>query len=129
MKKIYIKKWLFVLAGLLFLGIGAVGVFVPLLPTTPFLLLAAACFLRSSDRLYQWLMNHRIFGNYIRNYREHRAMSLPSKVLVLTLLWVTMSYAIFKVVTILAVQILLLFIAIGVTIHIVALKTPPTNQV
>jgi hypothetical protein len=56
-------------------------------------------------------------------------MSLPSKVLVLTLLWVTMSYAIFKVVTILAVQILLLFIAIGVTIHIVALKTPPTNQV
>lgn len=129
MKKNYLKKWLFVFAGLLFLGIGAVGVFVPLLPTTPFLLLAAACFLRSSERLYQWLMNHRLFGNYIRNYREHRAMSLPSKILVLSLLWVTMSYAIFSVVKILAVQILLLLIAIGVTVHIVALKTPPTKKV
>jgi len=129
MKKNYIKKWLFVFAGLFSLGIGAVGVFVPLLPTTPFLLLAAACFLRSSDRLYQWLMNHRIFGNYIRNYREHRAMSLPSKIMVLTLLWITMGYAILSVVEIMAVQVLLILIAIGVTVHIIALKTPPPKKV
>jgi uncharacterized membrane protein YbaN (DUF454 family) len=128
MKKNYLKKWLYVFAGLTFLGIGAVGVFVPLLPTTPFLLLAAACFLRSSERLYHWLMNHRIFGSYIRNYREHRAMSLPSKIFVLALLWLTMSYAILSVVKILFVQILLLLIAIGVTVHIIALKSPPPDQ-
>jgi uncharacterized membrane protein YbaN (DUF454 family) len=125
----YFRKWLYISAGLISLGVGAVGVFVPLLPTTPFLLLAAACFLRSSDRFYQWLMNHRIFGNYIRNYREHRAMSLPSKILVLTLLWITMSYAIFIVVKILAVQVLLLLIAIGVTVHIIVLKTLPPKKV
>jgi len=129
MKKNYIKKWLFVIAGLTSLGVGAVGVFVPLLPTTPFLLLAAACFVRSSERLYHWLMNHRIFGKYIRNYREHRAMSLPSKILILALLWITMSYAILSVVKILLVQILLLLIAIGVTVHIVSLKTPPTKKI
>lgn len=129
MKNTYIKKWFYISAGLLFLGIGAVGVFVPLLPTTPFLLLAAACFLRSSERLYNWLMNHRLFGNYIRNYREHRAMSLPSKILILALLWITMSYAIFSVVKILFIQILLLLIAIGVTIHIIALKSPPAKKI
>ena len=64
------------------------------------------------------------------HYREHRAMSIPSKILVLTLLWLTMSYAILSVVKILVVQLLLLFIAIAVTVHILALKTPPpTNQV
>lgn len=129
MKNTYIKKWLYIIAGLTSLGVGAVGVFVPLLPTTPFLLLAAACFLRSSERLYHWLMNHRLFGNYIRNYREHRAMSLPSKILVLALLWITMSYAILSVVKILFVQILLLLIAIGVTVHIIALKTPPAKKI
>ena len=127
--KDYIRKWLYLSGGLISLGIGAVGVFVPLLPTTPFLLLAAACFLRSSERLYHWLMNHRLFGNYIRNYREHRAMSLPSKILVLALLWITMSYAIFSVVKILFIQILLLLIAIGVTIHIIALKSPPAKKI
>jgi uncharacterized membrane protein YbaN (DUF454 family) len=126
--KRFIRKWFYISAGLICLGIGAVGVFVPLLPTTPFLLLAAACFLRSSERLYHWLMNHRIFGSYIRNYREHRAMSIPSKILVLALLWLTMSYAILSVVKILVVQLLLLFIAIAVTVHILALKTPPPDQ-
>jgi uncharacterized membrane protein YbaN (DUF454 family) len=129
MKRNYIKKWFYVLAGLTSLGVGAVGVFVPLLPTTPFLLLAAACFLRSSDRLYQWLMNHRIFGSYIRNYREHRAMSITSKILVISLLWITIGYSILQVVQILVIQIILFMIAFGVTIHIITLKTPPPKNI
>ena len=129
MKRNYIKKWFYVLAGLTSLGVGAVGVFVPLLPTIPFLLLAAACFLRSSDRLYQWLMNHRIFGSYIRNYREHRAMSITSKILVISLLWITIGYSILQVVQILVIQIILFMIAFGVTIHIITLKTPPPKNI
>jgi len=127
MKRHSLKKWIFILAGWTSLGIGTVGVFIPLLPTTPFLLLAAACFLRSSDRLYRWLMNHRIFGSYIRNYREHRAMSISSKIWVISLLWITFGYSILQVVQILFIQIILFLIALGVTIHIITLKSPPSQ--
>ena len=127
MKRKYLKKGLFISMGLISLGIGAVGVFVPLLPTTPFLLIAAACFLRSSERLYQWLMNHRIFGSYIRNYREHRAMSISAKIWVISLLWITLGYSILQVVQVLFIQIILFLIALGVTIHIITLKSPPSQ--
>ena len=124
----YIRKVLLVLAGLLSLAIGTIGVFVPLLPTTPFLLLSAACFFRSSDRLYQWLMNHRLFGRYIRNYREHRAMSKFSKIIILIILWATISYTAFVALPILALQIVLLTIALGVSFHIITLKTVPKDE-
>ena len=64
---------------MLFLVLGALGVVIPVLPTTPFLLLAAAMFMRSSGRLYLWLTNHRLFGAFIRNYRLYRAVPLRSK--------------------------------------------------
>lgn len=79
MKRTLLGRVALMLAGGLALAIGVVGVFVPLLPTTPFLLLAAACFFRSSDRLYSWLVNHKWLGSYIRNYREHRAMTRRAK--------------------------------------------------
>lgn len=109
--------------GIISVSIGTIGVFVPLLPTTPFLLLAAACFMRSSDRLYDWLMHHRWFGTYIRNYREHHAITLPTKILAILLLWSTLSYAALAVTGSWFVRILLLSIAVGVTIHLVTLKT------
>ncbi len=74
------KRYLLTAGGVASLGLGALGVVLPLLPTTPFLLLAAACFFQSSDRLYDWLMRHRWFGPYIRNHREHRAITLGAKV-------------------------------------------------
>jgi uncharacterized membrane protein YbaN (DUF454 family) len=73
--------------GVLSVGLGTLGIFVPLLPTTPFLLLAAACFVRSSDRLHDWLLNHRIYGPVIRGYREHRALPVSSKVTILLFTW------------------------------------------
>ena len=60
-------------AGLASVVAGAIGIVIPLLPTTPFLLLAAVCFVRSSDRLHRWLTTNRVFGSYLRNYREHRS--------------------------------------------------------
>jgi uncharacterized protein len=72
--------------------LGAVGIFLPVLPTTPFLLLAAACYCRSSDKLYQWLMGNKWFGTYIKNYREGKGLSIKTKIIALTVLWVSISY-------------------------------------
>lgn len=99
------------------------GIFLPLLPTTPFLLLAAACYIRSSDKFYRRLITNRLFGRYIRNYREGRGVSPLMKVMAISLLWITIGYSAFLVVDILAVRILLILIAVGVTVHLVLLKT------
>jgi uncharacterized membrane protein YbaN (DUF454 family) len=78
---------LLIALGTVFLALGAVGVVVPGLPTTPFLLLAAALYFRSSDRLYSWLLNHRVFGRAIRNFRETRSISLRAKITAITTMW------------------------------------------
>ena len=67
--------------GLLCLGLGVVGVIVPLLPTTIFILMAAFAFARSSDRLHAWIMSHRIFGPIIHNWQKHGAVSRQGKLL------------------------------------------------
>ena len=112
-----------VLAGTCFLALGILGVFLPLLPTTPFLLLAAACYARSSKRFYNWLLNNRWFGTYIRNYREGKGIPPKLKVITLALLWGTIIYSAFFVVDTLYWRIILLVIAVGVTIHILKTRT------
>ena len=69
-------RFLLIIAGTIFLVFGIIGIFLPILPTTPFLLLAAACYARSSKRFYNWLMNNKWFGNYIKNYNEGRGVPL-----------------------------------------------------
>jgi uncharacterized membrane protein YbaN (DUF454 family) len=123
MNKPSFRKWLLVVAGILSVGLGVLGIFLPVLPTTPFLLLAAACFVRSSDRLYQWLIHHKWFGPYIRNYREHKAITRRVKIWTLILLWGTIGYTAFGVLTSWALRTLLLLVAIGVTIHLLRMKT------
>jgi hypothetical protein len=71
-------SWL--LVGLVALGLGALGIALPLLPTTPFVLLAAVAFARSSKRLHYWLVNHDIFGSLIHNWQQHGAISRRAKV-------------------------------------------------
>jgi len=110
--------------GLISLVLGIIGIFVPLLPTTPFLLLSAALFSKSSTRLYAWLLNHRVFGKYIKSYREDKSIPLKVKVSALVLLWVSISFSIFFVVNEKWwLQLLLFSIATGATIHILSLKT------
>ncbi|NLG28893.1 MAG: DUF454 domain-containing protein [Chloroflexi bacterium] len=115
-------KRLLLVAGIVTTVLGLVGVVVPLLPTTPFLLLAAACYIRSSERLYRWLTTHRLFGAYIRNYREHHAVALHAKVLALVLLWGTIVYGIIRM-DLLWPRLVLAVILIGVTWHLLSLKT------
>lgn len=116
-----IKRQLLLAAGTLSLAIGIVGIFVPILPTTPFLLLAAGCYLRSSQRFYNWLMGNRFFGNYIRNYIEGRGIPLKVKLFIIILLWVTIGISIWLVAKPL-VTIILLIVAVGVTLHIIFIR-------
>ncbi|OPL19180.1 MAG: hypothetical protein AVO35_12065 [Candidatus Aegiribacteria sp. MLS_C] len=116
-------KPLLAVAGTLSLVLGIIGIFLPLLPTTPLLLLAAACYARSSRRFYRWLMGNRWFGEYVRNYRDGRGVTMPHKVLTLALLWATIGLTVLLAVSVLWVEILLLLIAVGVTVHVLKLRT------
>jgi uncharacterized membrane protein YbaN (DUF454 family) len=115
--------------GLISLGLGILGIFLPLLPTTPFLLLSAALFARSSDRLYNWLINHKVCGEYIRNFREYKAIPLRVKILSISTMWIVMLCTIFMVVNDkLWLQIMLFAIAAGVTVHILSYKTKDVRK-
>ena len=75
-----IVRLLLVIAGSISLAFGVIGIFLPVLPTTPFLLLASFCYVRSSERLHRWLLEHRVFGKYIYNYEVHRAIPKKTKI-------------------------------------------------
>ena len=115
---------LLAVAGTISLAFGAVGIFLPILPTTPFLLLTAACYLRSSERMYNWLINNRWFGEYIKNYQEGKGIPLKTKVFAISLLWASILVsAIFFLSEILIAQIFLLFIAVSISVHLMRLPT------
>ena len=120
------KTWLrilLIIAGTVCVGLGIVGIFVPVLPTTPFLLLAAACYARSSQRFHSWLLNSKWFGSYIRNYLERKGITLRAKIITLSLLWITIGISVAFAVETLALKLILVIIAVGVSIHILALRT------
>ena len=117
-----VKRILFILIGTLFLGIGCIGIVIPVLPTTPFLLLAAACYLRGSERLHHWMINNRVFGEFIRNYLEGRGIRPIQKVFTLIFLWLMILLSIFYVVDNLLLRILMFLIAAAVSVHILMLQ-------
>ena len=121
------KRRLLIGAGTLSTGLGIIGVFVPILPTTPFLLLAAACYMRSSKRFYQWLINNRIFGTYVRYYIEGKGLPIRIKLFTILLLWLAIGLSITFGVQNIVIRIVLICIAIGVTIHISLIKRKVEN--
>ena len=116
-------RYLLIIAGTLFLGFGIIGIIIPILPTTPFLLLAAACYARGSTRFYTWLMSNRWFGTYIKNYREGKGIPLLFKLITIALLWLTILGSIYFILSIIWIELVLLLIAAGVSIHIILIKT------
>lgn len=118
-----LSKLALILAGDFFVALGILGIFLPLLPTTPFLLLAAACYFRSSERFYNWLINNKWLGNYIKNYREKKSIPLKIKVITLSILWLVIGYSAFLIVNIFLLKVILILIAVGVTIHVLSLRT------
>jgi uncharacterized membrane protein YbaN (DUF454 family) len=116
-------KGLLIFAGTLFVGLGILGILLPLLPTTPFLLLAAACYARSSKRFYHWLLSNRWFGKYIKNYQEKRGIPSRVKFSTISVLWITIALSAIFATENLLVRMVLLVVALGVTIHILSLRT------
>ncbi len=118
-----LKKWLLIAAGTVCVSLGIIGIFLPVLPTTPFLLLAAACYAASSDKFYRWLIGNRWFGSYIRNYREGKGISIKVKVISVASLWITIGYSAGFIIHALMLKLVLIFIAVAVTIHILSRPT------
>lgn len=121
------KRLLMIIAGTAFLILGAVGVFVPVLPTTPFLLLTAFFYLRGSARLHAWLMHHRLFGEYIYNYVHFRAIKRRTKIGTLVFLWAMLILSASLVANVYVAAVVGV-VGIGVTVHILKLKTLTEQQ-
>lgn len=117
------KKYLLITIGMISLAFGIAGIVLPILPTTPFLLLSATCFMKSSKRLYNWVISHKVFGNYINNYIEFRAITLKSKFITISFLWITILSSAYFFVSINLVRLIMILIAIAVTVHILLIKT------
>lgn len=116
-------KIILTIIGLVTLGLGIAGIFVPVLPTTPFLLLSATLFLKSNRKLYDWLMNHPKLGPYISNFLEHKAIPKRVKVVSISTLWLTLLFCAIFVAEHWLLRLMFIVIAVGVTIHILSYKT------
>lgn len=118
-----IFRVLLLAAGTLCVALGVIGIFVPVLPTTPFLLLAAACYARSCDSCYAWLLEHRWFGSFIKNWQERRGVTRRQKTAALTFLWAGIAVSV-AVTPLWWVRIMLVTIAACTTLYLVlGLKT------
>ena len=119
-------KRIFILIGIVAVILGILGIFLPLLPTTPFLLLASACFARASPRLHNWLQTNKVFGNYLRNYENGYGIPLKAKVWVLVFMWGSMAYSIWRI-DLFVIRILIAVIGVAVSIYLI--RFVPTMQI
>jgi len=115
-------KTLLKLVGGMAVLLGLLGLVLPLLPTTPFLLLASACFLRSSPELHHRLMTNTVFGPYLQAYQEGKGIPLRVKLTALSILWLSIAFALIRL-DLVWLQLVLAIIASAVTFHIFSLKT------
>ncbi len=118
-----ITRFLLIIAGSVSLVLGVLGIFLPLLPTTPFLLLAAYCFGKSSDRVHSWLINNKWFGSYIKNYQAGRGIPAHSKITAILSMWLLLVASAIWVTELLIVRVVLFIIGTGVTIHLLRMPT------
>lgn len=116
-------RYTLLIVGWVSVALGIIGIFLPLLPTTPFLLLATLCFSKSSKRFHDWLLNQPHLGPYIKLYLEGKGIPAKAKVCTIIFLWLTISTSIIFFVKPIALKLLLIAIAIGVTIHLLRMPT------
>ncbi len=117
------RKAFLIFTGTMFVALGVLGMFLPLMPTTVFLLLGAYCYSRSSERFHNGLLNNRWFGEYIRNYKSGRGIPMRQKISTIGFLWVSIGFSVWMIGGGFWVTLLLLAVAIGVTLHLVMIKT------
>lgn len=116
------KKYVYIVLGSICLALGVIGIFLPVLPTTPFLLLTSFFYLRGSEKLHSWLIHNKTFGEYLYNYLTYKAIKKSTKVSALIFLWITLGISILMIERV-YIKIFLILVGIGVSIHIVMLKT------
>ena len=105
------------------LGLGVIGIFLPVMPTTPFVLLAAWCFLRSSERAHRWLVSHRVFGPIVVAYMEGRGMTKKTKAVAIASMWIGLTVSALVFVPWVWLKIAMFATAAGVTLYILRLPT------
>ena len=115
-------KILLIVLGSISVGLGVLGIFLPVLPTTPFLLLASFCYMKSSPRVHSWLINHRVLGEYIYYYTKHRAIKKCTRVVALVSLWATLLFSVLLTGK-LHVRLIILAFGAAVSLHLIKLKT------
>lgn len=118
-----ILRWILICCGWVSIVAGVVGIFIPLLPTVPFLLLAAACFARSSWRFHVWLIEHDQLGPLVRDYLDGGGIPLRAKRLAIGMIWVSVPASTFLFVSVVWVQVVLITIAAGITLYLLRLPT------
>ncbi|MDR0436718.1 MAG: YbaN family protein [Bacteroidales bacterium] len=116
-------KVLYIILGSISLALGTLGIFLPLLPTVPFYLLTAWCYMRGSQKMYDKVMSNKYFGTIVRDFQEHKSISLKTKIISISTLWCSILLSAFLAISIWWVRLLLFAIAIGVTIHILSFRT------
>jgi len=125
--KNFLLKWLWVFLGCLFVGLGAIGAVIPGMPTTVFLVLAAACFIRSSQKLYDWLITNKTFGPYLKDYREGKGIPLRAKVVALVMIVIFVSYAVFFAIEVKQIKVLVGLIGL-IGFWFVSFKVPAAKK-
>jgi len=123
-----IYRYLYFISGVLLVAIGFIGIFLPILPTTIFLILASACFIKSSPKANEWLRNHKILGMFIKNYQDGSGLTVKSKIFNITFLWIMISASAIFFTELWYIRLLLFAIAVGVTIHLLMIKTKKINR-
>ncbi len=118
-----VTRVLLIVSGTLCVALAILGMLLPLLPTTPFLLLAAFCYGRSSDRFYQRLISNKWFGKYLQNYREGRGIPVRQKILTILMLWASIGLSLYLVATPIWTKLILLCVATGVSIYLIRVKS------
>ena len=118
-----IARYFLICVGWVSVVLGVVGIFLPLLPTTPFMLLAAICFSKSSKRFHEWLLNQPHLGNYIRMYLEGKGITAKTKVATLIFLWLTIGSSATFFVEPIYLKVMMVAIALAVTIHLLRMPT------
>ncbi|MEO8538405.1 MAG: YbaN family protein [bacterium] len=121
-----VVRWAYLSVGTLLVGVGILGIFLPLLPSTVFFLMALGCYGKSSPSAYRWMTTNRLFGRQLRNYREEKGATISTKVVSLASLWIGIGASEYFIDN-LWVRLLLVAIALGVSAHLLLLKTVRTN--
>ncbi|MGB7209986.1 MAG: YbaN family protein [Pyrinomonadaceae bacterium] len=118
-----VRKAVLIFLGTVCVGLGLLGMFLPLMPTTVFLLMAAYCYSKSSEKFHNWLMTNRLFGKYISDYKSGKGISVRQKITTIAVLWASIGFSIWFVAGSFWPTLCLAGVVIGVTLHLVLLRT------